>query len=169
GFRWGPPVQIPPHAQLYGPIAIGKGAKLKEDVVVHGPALIGDYTVLDSGAHVDRSIIWSNSYIGERADVRGAVICRQCRLKSAAVVFEGAVLGDNCVVGEGAFVHPNVRVWPEKEIDAGATIKTSIIWGAHGRRAIFGRYGVTGLVNVDLTPEFAAKLGAAFGAMHKIG
>ena len=29
---------------------------------------------------------------------------------------------------------------------------------------LFGRYGVTGLVNVDLTPEFAARLGAAFGA-----
>jgi mannose-1-phosphate guanylyltransferase/phosphomannomutase len=34
---------------------------------------------------------------------------------------------------------------------------------------LFGRYGVTGLVNVDLTPEFAAKLGAAFGAMQKVG
>ena len=29
---------------------------------------------------------------------------------------------------------------------------------------LFGRYGVTGLVNIDLTPEFTAKLGAAYGA-----
>ncbi|NLE77877.1 MAG: hypothetical protein GX605_14150 [Chloroflexi bacterium] len=43
-------------------------------------------------------------------------------------------------------------------------MKDSIIWGSHGRRVLFGRHGVTGLVNVDLTPEFAAKLGAAFGA-----
>jgi len=101
--------------------------------------------------------------------VRGAVICRQCRVKSNAAVFEGAILGDNCVVGEDAIIHPNVRIWPDKEIDTGATVKNSIIWGTHGRRVIFGRFGVTGLVNVDLTPEFAAKLGAAFGAMHKIG
>ena len=29
---------------------------------------------------------------------------------------------------------------------------------------LFGRHGVTGMVNIDLTPEFAARLGAAFGA-----
>jgi len=162
-------VEISPEAQLYGPIYLGRGVKIKQHAVVHGPSIIGDYSVVDSYAHVDRSIIWRNSYIGERAEMRGAVICRQCRIKSTAVVFEGAVLGDNCVVGEGAYIHPNVRIWPDKEIEAGAIIKTSIIWGAHGRRVIFGRYGVTGLVNVDLTPEFAAKLGAAFGAMHPIG
>ena len=162
-------VDLSPEAQLYGPIYLGRGVKVKQNAVIRGPSVIGDYSVVDDNAHVDRSIIWRNSYIGERAEIRGAVICRQCRIKSTAMVFEGAVLGDNCVVGEGAFIHPNVRVWPDKEIEAGATVKTSIIWGAHGRRAIFGRYGVTGLVNVDLTPEFAAKLGAAFGAMHKTG
>jgi mannose-1-phosphate guanylyltransferase/phosphomannomutase len=162
-------VEISPEAQIYGPVYLGRGVKLKENAVVHGPSIIGDYSVIDSYAHVDRSVIWRNSYIGERAEIRGAVICRQCRIKSTAVVFEGAVLGDNCVVGEGAYIHPNVRIWPDKEIETGAIVKTSIIWGAHGRRVIFGRYGVTGLVNVDLTPEFAAKLGAAFGAMHTIG
>ena len=162
-------VELAPDAQLYGPVFLGKGVKIKDNVVVQGPSIIGDYTVLDSRSHVDRSIIWRNSYVGERVEIRGAVICRQCRLKSNAAVFEGAILGDNCVVGEDAVIHPNVRIWPDKEIETGATVKNSIIWGAQGRRIIFGRFGVTGLVNVDLTPEFAAKLGAAFGAMHKIG
>ena len=30
---------------------------------------------------------------------------------------------------------------------------------------LFGRYGVTGVVNVDLTPDFVARLGAAFGSV----
>jgi mannose-1-phosphate guanylyltransferase/phosphomannomutase len=38
------------------------------------------------------------------------------------------------------------------------------VWGSQGRRDLFGRFGVTGVVNIDLTPEFSAKLGAAFGA-----
>jgi len=74
------------------------------------------------------------------------------------------VVGDNSIVGQGAALHTNVKVWPEKEIEPGATVKTSLIWGARGRRVLFGRFGVTGLVNVDLVPEFAAKMGAAFGA-----
>jgi mannose-1-phosphate guanylyltransferase/phosphomannomutase len=165
GDIWcGDNVEIAPDAQLYGPIYLGNEVKIKGGVVVHGPTVIRDYTIVDNRAHIDRSIIWRNCYIGEGAEVRGAVVGRQCTIKSRAVLFEGVVLGDSSIVGEGAVLHANVKVWPEKEIEPGATVKTSIIWGARGRRVLFGRFGVTGVVNVDLTPEFAAKMGAAFGA-----
>ncbi len=75
------------------------------------------------------------------------------------------MIGDNSTIQEGAIIQPNVKVWPDKEIEAGAVINTSIIWGSQGRRGLFSRFGVTGLVNVDLTPEFATQLGAAYGAI----
>jgi mannose-1-phosphate guanylyltransferase/phosphomannomutase len=157
-------VEIAPDAQLYGPVFLGHGVKLKGGVVIHGPSAIRSYSVVDNRAHIDRSIVWRNSYIGEGVELRGAVIGRQCSLKSKTVVFEGAVIGDGSVAGAGSVIHPNVKIWPEKEIEAGATVKTSIIWGSQGRRVLFGRFGVTGQVNVDMTPEFATRLGAAFGA-----
>jgi mannose-1-phosphate guanylyltransferase/phosphomannomutase len=157
-------VEIAPDAKLYGPIYLGQEVKLKGGVVIHGPTAIRDYAIVDNRAHVDRSIIWRNSYIGEAAELRGAIIGRQCSLKPRTVIFEGAVVGDSTIVGEGAVIHSNVKIWPGKEIEAGATVRTSLIWGAQGRRALFGRFGITGLVNVDFTPELAAKLGAAFGA-----
>lgn len=157
-------VEIAPDAQLYGPIYLGQGVKIKGGVIVHGPTVVRDYTVLDNHAHIDRSVIWRNCYIGEGAEVRGAIIQRQVNIKSRAVLFEGVVVGDNCIIGASAVIYPNVKIWPGKEVETGATVKTSIIWGSQGRKSLFGRYGVTGLVNVDLTPEFAARLGAAFGA-----
>ena len=165
GDVWvGEDVEIAPDAQLYGPIYLGNEVKVKGGVIMHGPTVIRDYTIVDNRVHIDRSIIWRNSYIGEGAEVRGAIVGRQCTIKGRAVLFEGVVLGDNSIVGEGAVLHANVKIWPGKEIEPGATVKTSIIWGARGRRVLFGRFGVTGVVNVDLTPEFAAKMGAAFGA-----
>ncbi len=165
GDVWvGEDVEIAPDAQLYGPIYLGNEVKIKGGVVIHGPSVIRDYTIVDNRVHIDRSIVWRNCYIGEAAEIRGAIIGRQCTVRSRAVLFEGVVVGDNCIVGEGAVLHANVKIWPEKEIEPGATVKTSIIWGARGRRVLFGRFGVTGVVNVDLHPEFAAKLGAAFGA-----
>ncbi len=157
-------VDIAPDAQLYGPIYLGPGVKIKGGVIIHGPTVIRDYTVVDTNAHVERSIVWRNCYIGEGVELRGAIVGRQCSLKSKAVVFEGAIIGDGSVIDEAAVIHPGVKIWPDKEVEAGATVKTSIIWGSQGRRVLFGRYGVTGLVNVDLTPEFAARLGAAFAA-----
>jgi mannose-1-phosphate guanylyltransferase / phosphomannomutase len=170
GDVWvGADVEIAPDAQLYGPIYLGDEVKVKGGVIVHGPTVIRDYTIVDNRAHIDRSIIWRNSYIGEGAEIRGAIVSRQCTIKSRAVLFEGVVLGDSSIVGESAVIHANVKIWPEKEIEPGAIVKTSIIWGARGRRVLFGRFGVTGVVNVDLTPEFAAKMGAAFGATLKKG
>ncbi|HEX5690141.1 MAG TPA: mannose-1-phosphate guanyltransferase [Roseiflexaceae bacterium] len=156
--------EIAADAQFHGPVFLGHGAKIKGGVIVHGPSAIRDYAVVDTRATIDRSIIWRNSYIGERAELRGAIVMRQCNIKSRAVLFEGVVVGDQTIINAGAVIGANVKIWPSKEVDEGATISTSIIWGSQGRRVLFGRFGITGLVNIDLTPEFCAKLGASFGA-----
>ncbi len=155
--------EIAPDARLYGPIFLGHGVKIKGAVTIHGPSVIRDYNIVDTQATIDRSIIWRNSYIGERAELRGAIVTRQSNIKSRALLFEGAVVGDYTIVNAGAVINAGVKIWPSKEIDEGATIMTSIIWGAQGRRVLFGRFGITGLVNIDITPEFCAKLGAAYG------
>jgi mannose-1-phosphate guanylyltransferase/phosphomannomutase len=157
-------VEVAPDAQLYGAIYLGKGVQVNQGAIIHGPTVVGDYTVVDRFAHLERSVIWRNCYIGESAELRGAIVGQQCNLKRKAVVFEGAVIGDSSVIGEGAVIHPSVKIWPHKEVEGGSTVNSSIIWGAQGRHVLFGRYGVTGLVNIDLTPELAAQLGAAFGA-----
>ncbi|HJT57449.1 MAG TPA: mannose-1-phosphate guanyltransferase [Ktedonobacteraceae bacterium] len=158
-------VQIDDDAQLYGPIYLAHDCKIKSGTIVHGPSTIGHYTILDERSQVDRSIVWNNSYIGERAELRGAIVGSSTNIKSKAVMFEGSVIGDNSIVQEGAIIQPNVKIWPDKEIESGAVVNSSIIWGSQGRRGLFSRFGVTGLVNVDITPEFATKLGAAYGAI----
>ncbi|MEM8534406.1 MAG: mannose-1-phosphate guanyltransferase, partial [Chloroflexota bacterium] len=161
--------EIAPNAQFNGPVYLGHGAKIKGGVIIHGPSAIRNYTVVDTRATIDRSVLWRNSYVGERAELRGAIVLRQCNIKRRAVLFEGVVVGDQTIINAGAVIGANVKIWPSKEIDEGATITTSIIWGSQGRRVLFGRYGITGLVNIDLTPEFCAKLGAAFGATLQPG
>ena len=158
-------VQIAPDAQLYGPVYLGRGVQIKGGVVIHGPTVIRADSIIDTRAFIERSVIWRNCYVGERSELRGAILCRKCDLKSGVTVSEGAVIGDGTTVSESAVIHPGVKIWPHKNIDTGAIIKSSLIWGSQARRALFGRFGVTGLVNVDITPEFAAKLGAAFGSI----
>ncbi len=165
GIWTGGSVEIAPDAQLFGPIYLGEEVKIKGGVVIQGPAVVRDYTIVDNRARVNRSVVLRNCYIGEAAELNGCVISRQCSLKARSRVFEGAVIGDNTVVGEGAVIQADVKLWPSKEVEAGATVNHSIIWGSQGRRALFGRYGVTGVVNVDLPPDFVTRLGAAFGSV----
>src|ERR671937_264821 len=137
---------------------------LSEGARIVGPTTIRSYGVVDAYASIDRSIVWRNSYVGDHAEVHGSIVGRQCSLKSRVMLEDGSVIGDHSVVGEGARVRAGVKVWPDKQIEAGAVLSSSLIWGAQGRRALFGRFGVTGLVNIDLTAQFAARLGAAWGS-----
>jgi len=164
GIFVGKDVEIAPNAQLFGPIYLGNEVKIKDGVRIYGPAVVRDYSVVDNHTLIERSIMWRNNYVGEGCEVRGAIIVRECSLKPKVMIFEGAVIGDNCVIGEGSVIHADVKLWPRKEIEPGTVVKDSIIWGNQGRRALFGRFGISGVVNVELTPEFAAKLGAAIGA-----
>ncbi|HRW04149.1 MAG TPA: sugar phosphate nucleotidyltransferase [Caldilineaceae bacterium] len=164
GIWVGRNVEIAPSAQLFGPIYLGNEVKIKGDVQIYGPSVIRDSTVIDNYSRIERSIIWRNTYIGENCEIRGATISRQCSVKPKVVIYEGVVVGDSCALGEGAVIHADVKLWPHKQIDAGATLKESIIWGEQGRRSLFSRFGVSGVVNVDLTPEYAAKLSGAIGA-----
>ena len=169
GIWVGRDVEIAPSAQLFGPIYLGNEVKIKGDVTIYGPTVIRDYSVIDNYSRIERSVLWRNNYVGETCELRGVIISRQCSIKSKVVAFEGVVIGDNCILGEGAALHANVKLWPRKEIEPGATVKESVIWGNQGRRSLFTRFGVSGIVNVDLTAEFAAKLSAALGAILEKG
>ncbi|HEX2036115.1 MAG TPA: sugar phosphate nucleotidyltransferase [Chloroflexota bacterium] len=160
---------VDPSAKLYGPVFLGKGVEVRANAVIHGPSVIGDYTIVDSRATIDRSVVWPNCYVGENTDLHGALIGKQCSLKAGTVVFEGAVVGDNCTIGEGAIIRPNVKLWPNKEVEMGATVSASVIWSTQARRGIFSRSGVSGLANIEMVPEFAARLGAAYGTLFSKG
>jgi mannose-1-phosphate guanylyltransferase/phosphomannomutase len=162
-------VEIAPSAQLSGPIYLGPGVKVRDGAVIRGPAVVRAYSIIDRHAEIDRAIIWRNSYIGEGAQIHGAIVGRQCTVKAGAVLGESSVVADECTVGSGASIAPGVKIWPGKEIEAGAVVNSSLGWGGVGKRELFGRFGVTGMANVDLTPEFAARLGAAYGATLPVG
>ncbi len=160
----GADVEIAADARIDGPVYLGNAVKIKEGVTIQGPCVVRDYTIVDRYSRLEHCVIWRNTYIGETCELLGAIICRQCSLKSGTIAYEDVVIGDNCVLDENCVVHPDVKLWPNKRIEPGAVVRESIIWGSRGRRSLFGRAGVSGVVNVDFTPEFAAKLGSSLGA-----
>ena len=64
---------------------------------------------------------------------------------------------------------PHVRIYPYKEVETGSQLYENLIWETRASSRLFGKDGVTGLVNVDLTPETAARLATALGTALKRG
>src|SRR3984893_6984815 len=156
-------------ARLDGPALIGAGATVRSGAWVNGPCVIGGYTTIDSGAKVSNSILWDHTYVGLNARLRGAVVCRSVTVKNGCLLEEGSVIGSEVVLGQGVTVNANVRIWPNKEVEPGAVVHESIIWAGSWKRGLFSSYGLTGLTNVEFTPEFASRFGAAVGALSTKG
>jgi mannose-1-phosphate guanylyltransferase / phosphomannomutase len=174
-----------PGFELYDGVYVGEGAEISPEAVLSGPAVIGDncfvdagvclgeYVVLGTGVRVrrdgelERTVVHDNAYIGEGAKMRGAVVGRASDLRRNVRCEEGVVLGDEVFVGENAVLSSDVKVYPFKTVEAGAVVNTSVIWESRGARSLFGRGGVTGLANVDATPELAAKVALAFATSLK--
>lgn len=174
-------VKVPGH-RMDSDVWLGDGAEIDDSVNISGPVLVGshvkiesnskvrEYTVLGNNVVVKRdnflhrSIIMDNTYVGPSCHIRGSVLARNCDIKSGVRIDEGAVLGDDCLVGDNAIINQGVLVFPFKTVDSGATVNQSIIWESRGMRSLFGKRGISGLINVDITPEKAVRLGMAYGS-----
>jgi mannose-1-phosphate guanylyltransferase/phosphomannomutase len=164
GVWVGEDLQLHPSAELAAPSVIGHGCSIGAGAKVGPFSVVGENSVIEAGAVVDHSVVWGGAYIGRGSRVIGATLCRNVRVKGSVTVNEGAVVGDRCLLDDGTVVMPNIRMWPEKATGRGARVTMSLIWGTKWPGTLFGATGVSGLSNVEITPEYAARLGAAFGA-----
>ena len=169
GVWVGEDTRIHPTARLEAPVLIGHGCTIGPGAHLGPLSIIGDNCVVEPGVEVNHSVIWSGGYLGASSRVRGATVCRNVVIKSHVDLQEGAVVGDRCLLEEGTTVMPEIRIWPNKYTERGSKVTMSLIWGPKWPGMLFGASGVSGLANVEITPEFAAKLGAAFGAYLEAG
>jgi len=164
GVWVGEGVEFGLHVRIEGPAFIGDEAKIKAGAFLNGPVVIDKYCVVDDNAKVSNSVIWPHSYVGENSRLRQSLLCRSVTVKNNVLLEENTVVGDDCVIGAGSRVAADVKIWPHKEVQAGSTVHESIIWAGGWKRGLFASYGLSGLINVELTPEFCSRLGAAYAA-----
>lgn len=169
GVVVGENTRVHPEAEIIAPVAIGHGCSISAGARIGPLTVIGDNCVVEEGAQLERSVIWSGTFIGQGARIQAATICRNVVIKRLTTVNEGAVVGDRCQLEEGTTVMPHIRMWPYKFTERGSKVTMSLIWGTKWPGTLFGAMGVTGLANIEIIPEFAAKLGAAFGAFLDAG
>jgi mannose-1-phosphate guanylyltransferase/phosphomannomutase len=156
--------EIEDYVEIKEPALIGSKSRIREKSSIGSLSVIGDGVTVDQRASIKRSIVWNNSVIGQRTDLVSCIVGEKCAVRDAAVLLEGSVLGDECMVGRGATVKSGIRIWPGKMIEAGALVNMDLKWGMKWMASLFGSHGITGLANIEITPEFASKLGVAYGS-----
>jgi len=160
---------VDPSARLDTPAFIGENCTIDENAVIGAYTTIGANTRVAERAELRHSVIGENSYIGQAARVEGSVLGRSCDLRRGARCEPGSVVGEGCLIGANAELRGGVKVYPYKVVEAGAQVQSSIVWESGGTRTLFGREGVRGIVNVDISPELAVRLAKAWASSLEKG
>jgi mannose-1-phosphate guanylyltransferase/phosphomannomutase len=152
------------NSRLTGAVIMGRNVTIGQGTHLHD-VVIGNDCHIGQDAFIEHSIIWSGCRIGDKARVEEAIVCDGVEIGNQAVIEQHAILSSQVKIGSQARVSANVKVWPGKSVDDQAVLTSSLIWGDRWFKEFFAGPRVTGLANMEMTPEFAAKLGAAYGAL----
>jgi mannose-1-phosphate guanylyltransferase / phosphomannomutase len=170
GNIWiGDGVEIDDLDGVSGPAFLGNYCRISPEAVVDPYSVLGSSTTLRERARTARTVIDNGSHIGRSSIVEGAILGRNCDIRAHVRIHEGVAIGDEVSIGAESVIFPGVRIYPYKEVETGAQIYESLIWESRATSRLFDKDGVSGLVNVDLTPETTVRFAAALGTALKRG
>ncbi|MFH1829830.1 MAG: sugar phosphate nucleotidyltransferase [Pseudomonadota bacterium] len=171
GRKLAPGVWVGEHVELSGeevlrsPVFVGENCRLGKDCKIGPHAIIGDNVVVDPRASVQHSVIMSNCFLGEGVQVDGSILGRNVIAETGSSIYEGAVVSDNCLLGQHSTIQAGVFIWPDKRVEAEAVVTNDMVWSTSHQAQVFAGNVVKGLANIRITPQFVMRLAMAFGAV----
>ena len=82
--------QISETCKIYGLAMLGKNTSVHPGTKFGGTVVIGDNVVIESGARIVDSIIWSGSHIGADSEITNSVIGLNCSVEKGSKYIEVA-------------------------------------------------------------------------------
>lgn len=84
--------EVSSKARLNGPVLLGANSRIADDVVINGYAVIGDNCVIERGAELQDVIIWADTVVGARANLRASVIGMECVVPAGVRVLDTTIV-----------------------------------------------------------------------------
>jgi mannose-1-phosphate guanylyltransferase/phosphomannomutase len=158
-----PDAQVDEQARLNGMVVLGDNTRIKGNASLTN-CVVGINCQIEEDVILEDAFLWDNVYIKTGAQIKGSNLGHRVSVGKNSIIESGTVIADETTVGDDVNIRPNVKIWPRKLIESGSTVSTNLIWGEKWRKSLFEGPLVRGMTNVELTPEFSARLGTAYGS-----
>lgn len=142
---------------------IGKNCYIGENANIF-KSIIGDNVKIYDNAKIVNSIIWNDVVVNKDCNIRESIVGYKTFIGESCRLEVGSVVSDECYISNNVTIRHNVRIWPKKHIEDGSVVSTTLVWADKWAKSLFGPFGIVGIANIEITPEFASKLGSAYGA-----
>ncbi|MHB1131317.1 MAG: sugar phosphate nucleotidyltransferase [Chloroflexota bacterium] len=112
--------QIDPTARLVSPVVLGRNVVVGPNATLTGPVVMGSGSRVGRDSVIEDAVIWSDSVIGNSVTMKTCVVGSGSRIGDHCWITNGAILGDNCIIGANNKLEHAIRIWPGKTIESGA-------------------------------------------------
>ncbi len=153
-----------PTVEIEEPVFIGVNSRIGARTRLRRYSVIGSNSKIGDDVTVENSILADHCFVGNSSHIRGAIVGRSTDVRRGVMIEDGSVIGDDCYLGDESIIQPFVKIYPSKTVQSRTTVNTSIVWESQGSRTLFDTLGITGLPNVDISPEVAVRVGMAYGS-----
>ncbi len=157
-----PDAQIDESVTLIGNNVIATNSIINKNVKLRN-CVIGPNVKIGEGATLNNVTIWEDTSIGQYTELTDDVLCSNIIVGDKTTIQENVFISDNCIIGENATLTPNIKLWPNKTVQDSATLTRSLVQEEKWLRELFTDARITAQSNVEINPEFGAKLGACLG------
>lgn len=155
-------LQLAPTARLDGMVVIGDNVTIGDDAYIYN-SVLGSNVVIGPRSRIINSVLWHDTVVGDEAELSNDVVCNGVSIGSGASLLDNVFVAEECVIGEGARLLSNIKLWPRKIVESQAVVTRSLVNEERWSRELFTNARISGASNIDMNPEFGAKLGAALG------
>jgi len=103
--------------------------------------------------------------IKKECKISDSILCKKVFIDEKTTLEGENIVSDECNIGKYVTLKKGVFIWPSKIVTDNSIVTHSLVWGKSWSTSLFGSYGIIGANNVEVTPEFAAKIGCAYGTI----
>ncbi|CUU05400.1 mannose-1-phosphate guanylyltransferase / phosphomannomutase [Candidatus Thermokryptus mobilis] len=157
-------VKVADYDRFEGVVVIGNNTRIGKKAKIIN-SVIGSFCEIEDECEIIDSVIWDRTKVKRRAKLTLDVIGYDNFIGEGAEINENVFISDRCIIGSSAKLLPNIKLWPLKVVEDGSILSKSLVWEDKWLSELFTEARVSGISNIEMTPEFGAKLGAAFGAL----
>ncbi|MBI2794347.1 MAG: NTP transferase domain-containing protein [Ignavibacteria bacterium] len=161
-------LQLSPTAHLDGLVIIGDNVTIGDKAWLSN-CVIGPQVTIGAGAKLSGTVVWHDSQIGDFSEITNSVVCNDVTIGNRVTVLDNSFIAEECVIGEGARILSNLKLWPRKTVESEAVLTRSLVQEEHWARQLFTDARISGISNNDMNPDFGAKLGFALGMAFGVG
>jgi len=142
---------------------ISKSAKVEKGAVIEN-SILGDKVIIGKDTVIKNCVLWNNVKVDMNSRMHFDVVGSNCSIGQGSRINDYVFIGNNCNIGKNVYISSSIKIWDNKNIENNDKVTRSLIYDDRFFSDLFSDSRITGLSNLQINPEFGAKLGSVYGA-----